>query len=98
MNPTFDLIRACLALLFVLGTIVSLGFLVRKYGSKFGLPTMPLTGNKRRLHIVEVLSIDGKNKAVLLRRDDSVEHLVLVGTTDSIVIEKDIAVQKTELV
>jgi flagellar protein FliO/FliZ len=46
-------------------------------------------GTRRRLSIVEVLPIDGKRRLVLLRRDD-VEHLVLIGTHDDLVVESAI--------
>ncbi len=86
MNSSVDLIRAIVALAFVLGLIWTLGYLIRKHGWRIGLPTAPLNGKVRRLKIIETLPLDAKNRAVLIRRDD-VEHLVLVGTDTAQLIE-----------
>ncbi len=89
MNPTFDLIRACVALLFVVGLMWSLGYVLRRYGTRLGLPMPPLTGANRRLQLVEILPLDGRNKVVLVRRDNT-EHLLVIGPGDPEVIEKNI--------
>lgn len=86
MNSSVDLIRAIAALAFVIGLIWSIGYLARKYGAKLGLPTAPLTGKARRLHLVESLSLDAKTRLILIKRDDA-EHLLLVGTDTAQVIE-----------
>jgi flagellar protein FliO/FliZ len=86
MNPSVDLLRAVLALAFVLGLIWLLGALIRKYGWRMGLPT-PMTPSRiRRLQMIETMTLDGKNRLVLFRRDN-VEHLVLVGSDTTQVIE-----------
>ena len=46
-------------------------------------------GRKRRLSSVESVALDGRHRAVLVRRDD-VEHLVLVGQNTSQIIERGI--------
>ena len=89
MNPSVDLLRAVLALAFVLGMIWLLGRVIRKYGWKFGLPTPMAPSRIRRLQLVEVMALDGKNRLVLFRRDN-VEHLVLVGTQTTEIIESGI--------
>ncbi|MDB5477646.1 MAG: fliO [Alphaproteobacteria bacterium] len=87
MNPATDLLRAILALVFVLGLIWLLSYLVRKYGGRLGLPAMPMVPNKeRRLQLLETLPLDGKNRLVLIRRDE-VEHLVLIGSDTAQVVE-----------
>ena len=43
-------------------------------------------GRTRRLRVVETLLIDGRHRAVLLRRDDT-EHLVLIGPGSTILVE-----------
>jgi flagellar protein FliO/FliZ len=72
-----------LALAFVLALIVALAYVVRRLGlgGRF-----VVTGDKRRLAIVEVLPLDAKRRLVLLRRD-GVEHLVLLGAASDLVIE-----------
>ena len=76
------------AFLFVLGLIGVLTMLVRKYG--FGVASADIRkGQDHRLGLVEVLPIDAKRRAVLIRRDD-VEHLVLLGPENETVVETNI--------
>lgn len=46
----------------------------------------PQAGKRRRLQIVEILPLDTKTRAVLLRRDDT-EHLVVIGPDSLAVVE-----------
>jgi len=46
----------------------------------------PQAGKKRRLQLVEILPLDAKTRAVLLRRDDT-EHLVVIGPDSLAVVE-----------
>lgn len=81
-------LRFVLALLFVLGLIGLLAAVVRKYG--IGMGQVPVRrGAARRLKLVEVLPLDAKRRAVLLRRDD-VEHLVILGSDGQTVVETGI--------
>jgi flagellar protein FliO/FliZ len=89
MNPSVDLLRAALALVFTLGLIWLLGASIRKYGWKLGLPTPMSPSRTRRLQLLEILQLDSKNRIILLRRDE-VEHLVLVGQETTQVIETSI--------
>ncbi len=76
-----------LALLFVLGLIGLLANLARRFG------LAPAAGRRpggRRLGIAEILPLDGRRKAVLLRRD-GVEHLVILSPTSETVVERAIA-------
>lgn len=86
MTPATDLLRAILALGFVLGLIWLLGQVIRRYGWKWGLPTPMDIGKTKRLRLIEVLSLDGKNRLVLVKRDN-VEHLLLINANHSDVIE-----------
>ncbi|HEY9078920.1 flagellar biosynthetic protein FliO [Magnetovibrio sp.] len=82
-------LRFVFALLFVLGLIGVLSVLVRRYG--FGMSTQPIRkGQDRRLSLVEILPIDTKRRAILLRRD-SVEHLIILGPDSETVVESSIA-------
>jgi flagellar protein FliO/FliZ len=83
---TITYIKAFLGLAIVLGLILGLSYALKRLG--FGDLKGPL-GRRRRLATVEAVMIDGRNKAVLLRRDD-VEHLVLIGPNTSQVIERGI--------
>ena len=76
------------AFLFVLGLIGALTMLVRKYG--FGVVSAEIRkGQERRLGLVEMLPIDTKRRAVLIRRDD-VEHLIVMGPDSETVVETNI--------
>lgn len=77
-----------LALIFVIGLIAGLGWLVRRYGlgGKLGVPR----SGKKRLDVIEVTSLDAKRRLVLVRRD-GIEHLLLVGGATELVVERGIA-------
>ena len=77
--------------------LFSLGFVVLLLGGgalaaqKLGLTTQ---GNgfrrKRRLSLVEILPIDAKRRAAIIRCDDT-EHLVILNQNNATVIARDIA-------
>ncbi len=92
MQPGTDILKVCLALIFVLGLLFLISFLIRKYGHLMGLPTAPNMGRNRRLQLVEILSIDPRNKLVLVRQDNK-EHLLLVGQSAVEVVEKNLPAQ-----
>jgi flagellar protein FliO/FliZ len=76
-----------LALIFVLGLIGILAALARRMG--FGFRRPHVKGGNRRLSIVEVMPVDAKRRLLLVRRD-STEHLILLGTTEDVVVEAGI--------
>jgi flagellar protein FliO/FliZ len=75
------------ALLLVVGLILGLAWVARRLGVMGRLAN---SGGRRRLAVVEVLALDGKRRLVLLRRDGA-EHLVLLGLTGDIVVERGVA-------
>ena len=77
-----------LALVFVLALIGLMAWGVRRFGVLRG-SVRPANG-KRRIEIVEISPIDSKRKLLLVRRDQT-EHLLLLGTTNDLVIETGIA-------
>ncbi|MHA1597480.1 MAG: flagellar biosynthetic protein FliO [Alphaproteobacteria bacterium] len=79
-----DYIKFILALIFVLALIGSVTLIARRMG--FGMPAYKGLLADRRLSIVETLNIDGKRRLLLVRRDDT-EHLVLLGSTEDLLIE-----------
>lgn len=81
--------RFILALAFVLGLIAILAMLAKRYGPGMAGAAMS-KGRKKRLKIVEILALDPKRRAVIIRRDD-VEHLVILGTNSETVVETGIA-------
>jgi flagellar protein FliO/FliZ len=84
-------IRALLALIFVLGLMLVLLWVVRRFNLVIGgsAPLMP-RAKQRRMAILESLPIDARRRLVLVRRD-GVEHLILLGAASDIVIESGIA-------
>lgn len=76
--------RFVLALIFVVALIGACAWVARKLGLGGRLIT---TGGRRRLAVVEVLPLDSKRRLVLLKRD-GVEHLLLLGLQNDVVIER----------
>ena len=76
-------LQFALALAFVVALIVLSAFVARRLGIGGRLATR---GGKRRLSVLEVLPLDGKRRLVLLQRD-SIEHLVLLGAQNDLLIE-----------
>jgi flagellar protein FliO/FliZ len=76
-------IRALLSLVLVLGLIAGAGYVVRRYGQG-GL--MLKKGARRRLSVVEQLTIDNRRRLLLVKKDGA-EHLLLVGGTSDLLIE-----------
>lgn len=71
--------------------VVALIFAVAWVAKRLGLGgRIAAARGKRRLSIQEVLPLDSKRRLVLLKRD-GVEHLVLLGVNDDVVIEAGIA-------
>jgi flagellar protein FliO/FliZ len=76
-------LQFALALAFVVALIVLSAFIARRLGLGGRLASR---GGKRRLAVLEVLPLDGKRRLVLLQRD-GVEHLVLLGAQNDLLIE-----------
>jgi len=86
-------VRFVLALLFVLGLIGLLAYLLRRFGIG-GVRVSPAFRGKarnseKRLAVVEVVTVDMRHRLVLLRRDNT-EHLVLLGSAGDLLIETGI--------
>ena len=80
-------LRFVLALVFVLALIALVAWLARRFGLFGGVAKAG--GHGRRLRVVEVTPVDAKRRLVLLARD-GVEHLVLLGVSQDLVIERAI--------
>lgn len=80
--------RFLIALLFVLALIAGCAWAARRFGLA-PRATVRKDADGRRLAILEVLPIDARRRAILLRRDD-VEHLILIGEGET-VIERGIS-------
>lgn len=80
-------VRFLLALLAVLALIAALTWAVRRFG--FGGYLVPNTGKFPRLSVVEVKSVDPRRKLILVRCDQR-EYLVLLGTGQDLLLERNI--------
>lgn len=83
---TIQLLKFGGALLLVLALMLGLSAIMRRVNAGQGVG---LQGQKRRLKIVEVLTIGARHRAVLIKRDD-VEHLVILSSTGETVVESGI--------
>jgi flagellar protein FliO/FliZ len=81
-------LRFILALGFVLALIGAIAWLARRFGLLGRLA--PHTGKSRRLSVVEVMTLDARNRLVLLRRD-ATEYLILMGPSANLLVEGGIA-------
>src|SRR3954469_23625954 len=80
-------IRFVLTLILVIGLILGLSWGMKRLG--LGIGAAGALTRRKRVRVVESALIDGRHRAVLIRRDDT-EHLVLVGPNTSQVIERGI--------
>lgn len=78
-------LRFIFALVFVLGLMGGLYLVLRRIQNQGPLKSL----RARRLSVSEVLPLDAKHRAILLRRDDT-EHLVILGPNGETVIENGI--------
>lgn len=73
------------ALVFVLALMGGLSLVMKRFAHNH-----PLTApGKKRLKIVEVLPLDARRRAILLKRDGR-EHLVILGANGETVVETGI--------
>lgn len=86
---TPEILRFLMALVFVVSLMGGLWIILKKLGMNGGFTMQQ--GKKRRLKIVEILPIDVKHKAVLLRCDDK-DHLVILGPNGETVVEQSMPV------
>jgi flagellar protein FliO/FliZ len=87
-------IKALSAFVFVISFMLLLAWGIRKAG--FSNSVM-LTGARRRLKIVEFLSLDHRRKLVLVRRDNK-DHLLVLGPNGETVVEAGIPVAEEAVV
>lgn len=81
------ILRFVLALALVLALIATTGWLGRRYMGTGRLAAF--AGKRRRLALVETLQIDGRTRVLLIKRDGA-EHLIMVGGTGAVVVERGI--------
>lgn len=82
-----DYFRFILALVLVVGLIGLVAWGARRFGLAGRLPA--LTGKTRRLSVIEATMLDPRHRLVLVRRDDT-EHLILLGQSGDLLVERGI--------
>lgn len=90
MDDWPQLLRLLAALLFVIGLMGGMAYVMRR----FGLGQLPESTKKTsRLKIIETTPLDARRRLVLLRRDNK-EHLVILSANGETVIETGITPPK----
>jgi hypothetical protein len=82
--------KAVISLAFVLVLVVIAGLVLRRIaGGKLKLPGQGGRARQPRLGVVDVFELDRQRQLILLRRDN-VEHLVMIGGPNDVVVEASI--------
>jgi hypothetical protein len=81
-------IQFSLAFLVVLGLIAGTAWVVRRFGTG-RLGNGAARGRQPRLGVVDHVSVDGRRRLLIIRRDN-VEHLVMIGGPTDVVVETNI--------
>jgi flagellar protein FliO/FliZ len=79
-----SLLRAILALGFVLGLIGLAAFVAKKF--LLDRQILKLGTHKKRLSIEEIHPLDSRRRLILIKRDN-IEHLILLGANSELLIE-----------
>ncbi|MCK5285241.1 MAG: FliO/MopB family protein [Alphaproteobacteria bacterium] len=79
-------LRLLAAMAFVLALMGGLAITLKRLGLT-GCPNVPT--QKKRLKLIESITLDSRRRAILLQRDDK-QHLVILGANSETVIETDI--------
>ncbi len=80
-------LRFIAALVLVLGLMLAVLWALRRFNFG-GMVARP--GARRRLAVVEAMAVDSRRRLLLVRRD-GVEHLLLIGGPQDVVVETAIA-------
>lgn len=80
-------LRFVISLVLVIGLMLLVLWALRRFGFG-GMVARP--GSRRRLSLVESMAVDNRRRLLLVRRD-GVEHLLLVGGPQDVVVERGIA-------
>lgn len=86
-----QILKLFAALVFVLALMGGLALVLKRLGLSGALP---VSAQKKRLRLIEVLPLDGRRRAVLIERDD-VQHLLVLGPEGETVVETNIKAQDT---
>ncbi len=92
-----DYLQFVLALVFVLALILAVAWIFKRYGRGTVNAPRRASHGRRRLAIVEAISLDPRRKLVLVRRDGH-EHLLIIGNQGETVVETGIVIPDDETV
>ena len=87
-----DYLKFFFSLILVLSLMGGLAYILKRLGYSQGGMISP---KNKRLKVLEVMPIDARHKAVLIKRDDTA-HLVLLGANGDTVIETNIDIPKED--
>ncbi len=82
--------RFIIAFVVVLALIGLTAWLIRRFSGGAGLPYGWSRGREHRIEVLDATAVDPKRRLVLVRRDH-VEHLVMIGGANDLVVESGIA-------
>lgn len=85
MEPTAYL-RVIVSLVLVVGLMLAVLWALRRFNIG-GMVARP--SSRRRLAVVETMAVDSRRRLILVRRD-GVEHLLMIGGAQDVVIERAI--------
>ena len=86
-------LRFVVTLIGVLALIALIAWVVRRLGLAGRL--VPGAGPAKRIGVVEVAALDTRRRLVLVRRDRT-EHLLLIGQSEDLVIERGIPAPESD--
>ncbi|HVV94847.1 MAG TPA: flagellar biosynthesis protein FliO, partial [Hyphomicrobiales bacterium] len=84
--------RFLIAFVVVLALIVLVAWVVRSLAWGRTTPKTPYRPRQTRLGVVDAYSVDGRRRLVLVRRDN-IEHLVMIGGPNDVLLESRIVRQ-----
>ncbi len=82
--------RFIIAFVVVLALIGLTAWLIRRFSGGAGLPYGWSRGRENRIEVLDATAVDPKRRLILVRRDH-VEHLVMIGGANDLVVESGIA-------
>ncbi|HVY12905.1 MAG TPA: hypothetical protein VHB73_05005 [Alphaproteobacteria bacterium] len=80
------LLRAVVALAFVIGLLLLFAAGLRKWGGKLGLAALTPQSTRKRLQLLEVMLLDSRHRLAVVRMENR-EHLILLGPGAPVVVE-----------
>ena len=83
---SYDYLKFFIALIFVISLMGGLSLILKRFVPG-NTPFKP--SDKRRLKIIEALTLDQKRRAMIIRRDDK-EHLIILGHNSETIVETNI--------